>query len=197
VRRDDLRGLHNAFHRANLQSYLRRGVLSHTLAENVAHRSIADAGVQERRARVRVPPDRRPLHTFANLYINVRNTVMYRFKRDLEDAGGHHRELVVIEVTTDVLDLAGVIVTDRNAAASPRWFRPDDGLAAIDRDDVFATYWNGQDHAQRMCAEVLVPDRVDPEFITRVYVSCDEAAEASRPICGDVPVEVWRRAFFL
>jgi hypothetical protein len=197
VRRDQLSGLFNALPGDNLQSYLRLGIFSHSLASAIPHRSIADPGVQDRRARVRVPPDRRPLHTFANLYVNVRNTVMYRFRRDLEDAGGHHRELAVVRVSTDVLNLPGVIVTDRNAAASPRWFTPDEGLAVLDGGDVFATYWSGQEHAQRMCAEVLVPDRVPPEFITHVYVSCDEAAEANRPICGSVPIGVWGWAFFI
>lgn len=73
---------------------------------------------------------------------------------------------------------------------------PDVGVAALDRDDVFSRYWNDRDHAQRMCAEVLVPDRVDPDYITAVYVSCATPRAATQAICGEVPVEVAGRLFF-
>lgn len=196
MRRDELVALHNMFHRDNLESILSRGVLSHRRAEALAHRSIADPGVQSRRATVTVPPSGRPLHSYANLYVNCRNIVTYRFKRDLEDAGGRDTELCVIEVSLNVLDLPGVIVTDRNAASSPRWMTPDVGIDVLDRDDVFSRYWDGRDHWQRMCAEVLVPNLVPPEFITRIFVSRPSAVAPTEAICGETPVEVQGHPFF-
>ncbi len=196
MRRDELFAFHNCFHRDNLPSILEHGILSHRLAERIPHRSIADEGVQDHRAQVAVPPTGRPLHSFANLYVNCRNIVTYRFKKDLEDAGGSDHELCVVEVSLGVLDLTGVIVTDRNAASSPRWMTPEVGIADLDRDDVFQRYWSGKDHWQRMCAEVLVPDRVPPEFITRVFVSCSNPLDATRRVCADVPVEVQGHPFF-
>jgi hypothetical protein len=197
LRRSDLRGLGNAFHRDNLASILERGILSHNAvrAARITHSSLADAEVNATRANRTVPPSGRPLHSYANLYINPRNICVYKFIRN---AGGHEN-VCVVKVSLDVLDLPGVIVTDRNAASWPTWKAPDEGLAPLDRDDIFAEYWSQQDrsHAQRMCAEVLVPDVVEPRFITKVYVSCDESRDAALPICGSVPVEVQRSLFFL
>lgn len=196
MRRDDIDGLYNAFHRDNLESILRFGILSHALAAKVQHRSIADPGVQATRARKIVPPSRRPLHSYANLYFNPRNIVGYRFVKDTEDAGGSEEELCIARVSLDVLDLPGVIVTDRNAASWPQWMTPDAGLAALDHVDIFARYWNGKDHAQRMCAEILVPDRVPVEFITDVYVSTTAAQGETVPLCGSLPVRVKGSLFF-
>jgi hypothetical protein len=63
------------------------------------------------------------------------------------------------------LDIEGVIVTDRNAAASIASFRrPAAGLALVDREQVFADDWRhpGDEleyyrHRSIKCAEVLVP----------------------------------------
>lgn len=96
-----------------------------------------------------------------------------------------------------MLDLPGVIVTDRNAASWPTWKSPDEGLAALEHTDVFAEYWTSRDHAQRMCAEVLVPDKVEPRFITRVYVPSDDARQAVAGICGALPIQAHKGLFFL
>jgi hypothetical protein len=196
VRRDEIDGLYNSFHRENLPSILAHGILSHDLARKIEHRSIADPDVQDARARKIVPPSRRPLHSYANLYVNPRNTVGYRFVYDTIDAGGTADEICAVRTSLDVLDLPGVIVTDRNAASWPQWMTPEAGLAALDHAVIFAHYWSGKDHAQRMCAEVLVPDKVPPEYITDVYV-CSAAARAHvEPICGDRSVHVRGRLFF-
>jgi len=196
VRRDEIDGLYNSFHVDNLESYIDRGVLSYMRAEHVPHRSVADPGVQETRAGKLVPPDRRPLHSYANLYVNPRNTVTYRFIRDTVDAGGSADDICVMRLSTDVLDLPGVVVTDRNAASWPQWMTPDAGIAALDHADLFATYWSGKDHAQRMCAEVLVPDCVSPEFIQEVYVRSEVARKRAVPLCKSVPVTVKPSLFF-
>jgi hypothetical protein len=196
VRRDEIDGLYNSFHRDNLASILEHGILSHNLAARLAHRSIADPEVQATRAGKIVPPSRRPLHSYANLYVNPRNIVGYRFVKDTIDAGGTDEELCVARVTLDVLDLPGVIVTDRNAASWPQWMTPEAGLAALSHADIFAQYWNGKDHAQRMCAEVLVPDRVAPEYIHDVYVCSPAARSEAEALSGDVPVHVKGSFFF-
>jgi hypothetical protein len=196
MRRDEIDGLYNSFHRDNLASILESGILSHNLAARLSHRSIADREVQTARAQKIVPPSRRPLHSYANLYVNPRNIVGYRFVADTVDAGGSADEICVIRASLEVLDLPGVIVTDRNAASWPQWMTPDVGLAALDHADVFSTYWNGRDHAQRMCAEVLVPDRVPPEYISEVYVCSGDARAESLHLCDEVPVTVRARLFF-
>jgi len=97
-----------------------------------------------------------------------------------------HTELCVLCISTDVLDLRGVIISDQNASSDYVLFvSAPDGLRVVDRDKVFATYWTHPDnpieemrHGSIMCAEVLVPDRVEPRYIQRAYVSCDESKEA-------------------
>lgn len=131
------------------------------------------------------------LHSYVNLYICARNPMMYVLKEQ-------HREMCVIGVSTDVLDLEGVVVSDMNAAKDMAAFRAvDEGLESIDKDIVFAQYWNDPDPAQywrkhgMKCAEALVPRRVPPEFIERVRVSCrasalmDELTQCGRPVTID------------
>ena len=61
---------------ANVGSIISLGILSHTQAARVPHRSVALASVQDRRERVRVS-SRRMLHDYANLYFCARNPTMY------------------------------------------------------------------------------------------------------------------------
>ena len=195
MRRDEIDGLYNAFHLDNLESILEHGILSHDGAARLEHRSLADEGVQDARAQKVLPSGRR-LHSYANLYINSRNIVIYRFIKDTEDAGGSDSEICVVRVALDALDLPGVIVTDRNAASLPRWMDPEAGLAALDHGELFARYWRDKGHAQEMCAEVLVPDKVPPELIADVYVSCKGARPGAEAVSDSVPVRVKGSLFF-
>jgi hypothetical protein len=126
-----------------------------------------------------VVPGGRPLHDYTNLYINARNPMMFKRKEI-------NAELCVLRVSPAVLDLDGVVVTDMNAARDIARFRPAaTGLAFVDRELVFAEDWRHpgdrlayERHQGIMCAEVLVPDRVDANFIFGAYVSCPESRAA-------------------
>lgn len=56
-----------------------------------------------------------------------------------------------------------------------RFDPPAVGLALIDYDEVHAQYWTHPDagstwdHSRKKCAEVLVPDKVDPGLILGAY----------------------------
>ena len=112
------------------------------------------------------------LHQYANLYIDARNAMLFRRQAE-------HLDLCVLRVSTDVLDLADVVIADRNAAADLVRFSPaPQGLALIDRELVFADWWNGSVEAKQVrCAEVLVPGEVPPRFLLGAYVSCEEARQ--------------------
>ena len=106
-------------------------------------------------------PGGRPLHEYVNLYICARNPMMFKLK-------GEHGALCILRVSTDVLDLPDVVVTDRNAASEYVRFGPAPAaLSLVDRELVFARYWVHGDLIEEWrrksikCAEVLVPDRVD------------------------------------
>lgn len=173
LQRSDLDELHCIVPMANLPSIIEIGILCHARAERVQHVSVAAQEIQDIRAG-KVVPNGRPLHDYANLYIDARNPMMFRVIKER----GHHK-LSVLRVSTDVLDLPNVVITDGNAAGGMTRFGPaPQGLAMIDQKLVFAEWWNGSHEAKRCrCAEVLVPDRVPPEFVTGAYVSCEEARQ--------------------
>lgn len=141
------------------------------------HESVADEEIQARRAAIRVPGGR-PLHEYANVYVTARNPMMYRRKEQ-------HEALAVVSIDTRVLDLAGVVVTDRNATVDMVRFEPaPEGLAIVDESLTFAEFWTHEDYFEQIRrrqakqAEVLVPDRVSPEHIRGAYVSCASAEQA-------------------
>lgn len=132
--------------------------------------------IQDRRAKVEIPGGR-PLHEYANLYLCARNPMLYKRK-------DRHAELCVLRVSTDVLDLPDVVITDGNASSCYTLFAPaPSGLSRVDAEKTFARYWAGGDLDEieqwrrkvAKCAEVLVPDRVGPELLTGAYVSCEQS----------------------
>lgn len=197
MRREDVAELHYIAAIENVSSILSRGILSHQRATKLPHRSLAKRQVQDLRA-PKIVPGGRPLHEYANLYINARNPMMFK-RKEL------HRELCVLRVSPEVLDLAGVIVTDMNAARGIARFRPvDAGLTCVDREMVFAEDWRHpgdllayQRHQGIMCAEVLVPDWVAPEFVMGAYVSCAEARAVLAKSAPDLAIQVNPHMFFV
>ena len=91
----------------------------------------------------------------------------------LSKCRGRNAEICVLHIDPALLDQAGVIVTDRNAASDWVGFFPvAQGLSVISRERVFARYWTHRDdpyeemsHKSEKCAEVLVPDCVDVQII--------------------------------
>lgn len=176
--RSRIRELHNIAHFQNIPSILSRGILSHRHARRVEHHSVADESVQARRAQTRVPGGL-PLHRYACLYVDARNAMLYRLLGTAP--------LAVLAVDARVLDLPGVIVSDRNAASGTARFRPAaEGVAALQEADVYAEWWTGsRDAMQKRCAEVLVPERIDSAMIQHAYVPDEEAAARLVSVIGD------------
>ena len=186
MRRDDLKGLWSIQPIENLASIAELGILCHNEAARLPHADISMREVQDIRRTKRVPDARVPtsewkvLHDYANLYVCPRNPMLYK-RLDQK------HELAVLRIDLVVLDMAGVVVTDGNAAAgSTRFDTPAVGIERIEREVTFAEWWTHEDpyeqaeHSRRMCAEVLVPERVLPEFINRVYVASREASKVCR-----------------
>lgn len=179
-----------------------RGILSHNGAAAVDHVDISMEEVQDLRSGKRVPDARVPqaewrwLHDYANLYFCPRNPMLYKRL-------ARHRELAVLRIRTDALDLPGVVVTDGNAAShATRFGAPAEGLARIDKAINYARYWTNPDHylhaehKRRMCAEVLVPDCLSPELIVGAYLSCNEGAAVYTALGLPWPAEINRYVFF-
>ena len=82
-----------------------------------------------------------------------------------------NHDLAILRVDPAVVDLPGTIVADRNAAGPAAFFPAAEGIAALDEEVVLATWWTSSlDARQRRCAEVLVPDVVDPANVVGAYV---------------------------
>ena len=115
-----------------------------------------------------------------------------------------HRDLCVLRIDKEILHNATAIVADQNA--SSKYVRFSDGIAGlgrIDRATVFADSWIHQGdqiaewrHGSAMCAEVLILDRIPPNFITGVYVSCEESATEVRKNHEGLDVTVNGKLFF-
>ncbi|ADL43598.1 DUF4433 domain-containing protein [Micromonospora aurantiaca (nom. illeg.)] len=154
---------------SNLESVLRHGILSHNAARRLPHLSVADEDVQSRRRQKRVPGGMQ-LHDYANLYFDARNPMMYRIK-------GNGTPLAVVCVNPSILDLPGVVITDGNAASDgTRFAASPGGIAILDEGLVYAHSWTSSDRwdyierKRARCAEVLVPNCVDPSYIDKAKV---------------------------
>ena len=174
MRREELAELQYITPIVNVHSIYTHGILSHKRTEKVEHESVAMKEIQERRAKVVVPGGKR-LHDYVNLYFDARNPMMF-VRKD------NHMNLCVLRVSSDVLDLPGVVVADCNASADYVRFAPaPGGLSIVDRGLVFAEYWTDADVVEywrrksAKCAEILVPDQIEPRFILGAYVSCPQS----------------------
>ena len=150
--------------------------------------------MQDRRAVKKVPGTSKHLHDYANLYFDAHNP-MLSARRTEND------EICVLRINKDVLDLEGVIVTDKNAAREC-WFKPvDEGLPLLKEDEIYATFWLHDDYLKQerhkgiKCAEILVPECVESRYIIGGYVANQIALNALQEI-SDLQAEIKRDLFF-
>lgn len=78
-----------------------------------------------------------------------------------------------------------------------------DGLKIIDSDRIFARYWTHpsdpfeeMSHKSEKCAEVLVPERVDPGFVVGAYVANQTALASFEALKTELPVCIRNDMFF-
>lgn len=196
MNRSDVTELHYITAIANVTSILQHGILSHTLAAELTHDSVAMPEIQAIRQNKQIPGARR-LHEYANLYFDAHNAMLSRVR-------GHNSTICVLCIKPEILDLPGVIVTDRNAASSWVSFLPaEDGLKAINRERLFARSWkhpedmyDEMNHKSEKCSEVLVPDRVDIPFVVSAYVANKNALRAFQSLGTRLPVRLRSDMFF-
>lgn len=194
MNRSDVAELHYIAPIANVASIMAHGILSNRRAGPMQHESIAMQEVQGRRVNKRIPGGG-SLHDYVNLYFDAHNPMLSKCR-------SQNHQICVLRVDIAVLDLEGVIVADRNAASRYARFYPvQAGIAALDKDLVYARYWTHQDPYEAMtrksikCAEVLVPDRVDPRLITGAYV-VNEASRAALQAAHQTLAGVIKRDMF-
>ena len=193
MNRADLKELHYITPIENLSLIFQHGILSNAGSKRLNPKSVAEPGVQARRANAMVP-NGRPLHDYANLYICARNPMMYKRRSE---------KLAVVRVSTDVLDLPGVVIADGNAASGYTAFWPSPaGLARVAKDLVFAENWTSDNpidqyiNARVKCAEVLVPDKVETHFILGLYVPNIDMKKHLAETTGSYSVDIDAHLFF-
>jgi len=186
--------LHNIMPINNIQSVLKYGVLSHEQAANLKHSDVSMADVQDRRDKVQIPGGLR-LHQYANLYFDARNPMMYK---RLEQVN----KLCVISISRDVLDLPDVVISDQNAASNYVRFYPANSLDKLNFDQIYSDDWRHDDriaywrHKSAKCAEVLVPNSIQVDFICKAYVVNKITKEKLLAKGFQKPVEILPRLFF-
>jgi hypothetical protein len=174
--RDEVKELHFITSIDNLGSIIMHGILSHNQAAQLDHLSVALETVQNRR-RGKPVPGGLNLHDYANLYFDARNPMMFRLK--------DRTDLVVLRVSSDVLDIPDTVVSDGNAAAEGTRFHPSpEGLCHLDSGLIFARYWTDPDYWRQKekkrvrNAEVLVPNMIPSDYIEDCYVDTQEKRRA-------------------
>jgi ssDNA thymidine ADP-ribosyltransferase, DarT len=152
--------------------------------------------IQERR-QDKLIPNARQLHEYVNLYFDAHNPMLSKCR-------AHNDSICVLRVNHIVVDLSGVIVTDKNAAKDyVRFYAAPQGLQALNKDLVFAQFWLNRDdpfdeqyRRGVKCAEVLVPDSVSPDLIIGAYVANQRALAAFMKLGTRLSVVVNGSMFF-
>lgn len=192
MERGRVREFHYICPLATVQSVLELGILSKDQQKSRCPdaTSLANPEIQGIREAKVIPGGGR-LHSYANLYFDSHNA-MLSLLRHLNDS------IAILRVDQAVMDLPGVIVTDRNAAASDVIFRPaDTGLPALSEVDLYRIWWNTtRDTKQKRCAELLVPRRVPPEYVLGAYVRTESCRSALGTSCPELTVTVDASRFF-
>jgi len=179
----------------NITSVLEHGILSYERAAKLKHHSVAMQPVQDRRDQRQVPGGLK-LHQYANLYFHARNPMLFKRKDEAPN-------LCVLSVSTRVLELPGTVISDQNAASDYVRFLHPSQWKLLAFDDIYAMDWRHPGdligywrHKARKCAEVLVAQRVEPQFLIGAHVLNDVAAVRLGSLGFTLTVKVNPELFF-
>lgn len=182
----------------NIQSVLRHGILSFNRAKRFHHISLAHSKVQKIREKKKVPGGAQ-LHDYANLYICARNPMLFYLVKNDNPAN-----ICVLRINSEVIYLNNVVISDRNAARYEVRFAPaPEGLGIIDYNKTFARYWTNssqlvaEDLKARKCAEVLVPNSIDSEFVIGAFVANEQGKRNMENQNFSLPISFDSDLFFL
>ena len=187
MKRSDVKALYYISHIENLPSIIKDGILCYNKAQKLKHKVIHDPIVQERRKNKQIPGGRK-FHDYANLYFNPRNAMMYK-RKDL------HKEICILIIDPKILNATKVVISDMNASSDYARFYSSKELDKLDGELIFAKDWTHPDPIEyfkrksAVCAEVLVPSFVPSNFITGVYVSCNESRVKVKRLLEDSPLQ--------
>ena len=195
-----LRGLYYITHVDNLPSILEKGILSHRKVEEegIKYTPIYDPDIVMNR-RDRKLPDGRNLWDFANLYFQPRNAMLYRV---IFFSGIRIEDIIIIGLKRSILNRNDIFVTTGNAASPYTEFISSKDARKYIKSIVEKTdkeWWSPEDGSKReLMAECLVPNQVESNYITEIYVANRSTLENVRRICKrQIPIIPEPELFFL
>lgn len=177
-----MRELYYITHIDNIPSILKLGILSHERVENegVVYTPIYDRQIIANR-REKKAPNGKSLWSFANLYFQPRNPMLYRVicEKPVDD-------IAIISIRQDILNQKGVFISTGNAASAASEilsFREHREILSEIRDSISKIWWTEESGSKRkIMAECLIPDNVPPEFIQAIYVVSHDAVNRVKEI---------------
>jgi len=195
--RKDVKELHFITPIENVPSIMKYGILSYKLSKKLPHNSVAMGEIQELRRNKKIPGTKKYIHDYANLYFHAHNATLSKLR-------SKNNEICIFCISPEVLNFHDVIISDRNAASGwARFCTVREGLAAIDKDLLFAEYWTHPDnkyeemsHKSIKCAEILVPDRVESKYVIGAFVANQTALNAFEELKCGLTVSIRNDIFF-
>lgn len=90
----------------------------------------------------------------------------------------YYSEICILWINTDILNFRDVVISDMNASKDyVRFYDVVNGLNQLDYETIFMEYWNDYtdyfeyDYRKGVkCAEILIPEKVSPEYIFDIVV---------------------------
>lgn len=186
----------------NLKNILINGIMSKHLVESqrLLKHDISDKEVQCRRECRHETVFGKPLHDYASFYLNPRNAMLYRVSRC------EGKDVVVLGVKVGAVEGKNYVVSNRNAAASGVEFGNSQAfIDGLDWEAIFSRSWSYEvresDFRQIMQSELLVPDRVLPEWISVIFCKNSTTANIVKYLINEhkinhVLVKICRDLFF-
>lgn len=186
----EIKSLYYITHIDNINSILSEGILSHqaVLDRGLNYAAIYDAEIVSNR-KEKTTPDGKSLWQFSNVYFQPRNPMLYRVV--LEKGA---KDIAVIALYPQVLQIPGAYITDGNAANNiTEFYNYGDGIQVISAmwDTIKGEWWNSVDGSKRkIMAECLIPDLIPPDLIHSIYVANHSVAEKvkSSLVRKEIPV---------
>ena len=181
----DIASLDHITHIDNLPSIFARGLLPFNEVKYIIRQDISIPTVQDRRERLE-PIFHRSIHDYVPLYFNVRNPMLYS-RIDMQES------IVVLELSVDVLSKPNILFTDGNAAVrtyaqyntTTSFYSNLKDLDKLNWDCIWDEYWNNYPDGKRIrCAEVLIPDKIETQFINKIHVYPRTLKSSMSMICN-------------
>jgi len=149
---------------ANIESMIRNGVLSFNAASRQVKtfNSIANENVRRRRKTKWVGG--RWLTDYANFYLRPWTPMQYNLQAKQDS-------FAVVKLSRELFGINGMHFSDGNAASNPtKFYTALADLNNLDWQIINTQYGFDRESIRKRAAEVLIPDKAEPEFIEEICV---------------------------